>query len=47
MVIFISLLSPVSVSKYTGYFRKHIKDKNDMKNQTILISIAQNVSVAN
>lgn len=47
MAIFTSLLSPVLVSKHTGYFREHIKDKNDMKNQTVLISIVQNVSITN
>lgn len=46
MVIFTSMLSPIFVSKYAGYFRKQIKVKNGMKTQTILIVyIAQNVSI--
>lgn len=48
MAIFTSILSPILVSKYAGYFREQIKDKNGMKNQTILIvHIAQNVSIVN
>lgn len=48
MAIFTSLLSPMLVSKYAGYFREQTKDKNGMKNQTILIElIAQNVSIIN
>ena len=48
MAIFRSILSPILVSKYAGYFGEQIKDKNDMKKQTILIvHIAQNVSIVN
>lgn len=31
MTIFTSILSPILVSKYAGYFGEQIKDKNDMK----------------
>lgn len=48
MAIFTSVLSPILVSKYAGYFREQINDKNGMKTQTILIvHIAQNVSIVN
>lgn len=48
MTIFTSILSPILVSKYAGYFREQIKDKNSMKTQTILIvHVAQNANIVN
>jgi len=48
MAIFTTILSPVLVSKYAGYFREQRKDKKGMKTQTILVvHMAQNVSIVN